>query len=106
LHHVRRPWARQTAVLLFCLALTAYFGRHAIDGRYGLRAQSKLLDRAAVLEFELDGLTAARAKLDRDIALLAPDPPDPGLVEEISRDVLGFAYPEDRILAAPIADAP
>ncbi len=38
-----------------------------------------------------------RAKLERDVALLKPELPDADLVEEIARDVLGFARPSDRV---------
>jgi cell division protein FtsB len=38
-----------------------------------------------------------RAKLERDVALLSPDKPDPDMVEEIAREVLGFAHPDDFI---------
>ncbi len=101
LHHVRQVWARQAFVPLLCLALSAYFAAYAVNGRHGLAARSKLEDRAAALAFERETLEAARARLARDVALLGPGAPDPDLVEEIARDVLGFAYPEDRILLEP-----
>jgi cell division protein FtsB len=41
-----------------------------------------------------------RAKLERDVALLKPDLPDADLVEEIARDVLGFARPTERIYSS------
>jgi cell division protein FtsB len=43
-----------------------------------------------------------RAKLERDVALLAPDLPNPDMVEEIARDVIGFVHPSDRILTRPL----
>jgi cell division protein FtsB len=99
-----RPW--QSPVLLLCLGVTAYFAYHAINGRHGLEARTKLIERSAILEFEIKSLEAVRAKLERDVALLAPDLPNPDLVEEIARDVLGFAYPSDRLVAVPHEDAP
>lgn len=56
------------------------------------------MERSQLLDFEISSLEAVRSKLKRDIALLTPDQPDPDLVEEIARDVLGFALPEDRIV--------
>jgi len=85
-------------VLLLCLGLTAYFAYHAIHGRHGLAARSELIERSALLEFEIKSLEAVRTKLERDVALLAPDRPDPDIVEEIARDVLGFVHPADRIV--------
>jgi cell division protein FtsB len=84
-------------VLLLCLGLTAYFAHHAIYGRHGLEARSKLIERSALLEFEIRSLEAVRANLQRDVALLSPDKPDADIVEEIAREVLGFVHPDDYV---------
>ena len=84
-------------MLLLCLGLTAYFAYHAFNGRHGLEARQDLIERSNLLEFEIRSLEAVRAKLERDVALLKPDLPDADLVEEIARDVLGFARPTERI---------
>ena len=85
--------------MLTCLGLTITFAYHAIHGRHGLETRSRLISRSEGLEFEIRGLEAVRARLKRDIALLAPKLPDSDLVEEIARDVLGFVDPKDRILS-------
>jgi cell division protein FtsB len=85
-------------VLLLCLGLTAYFVHHAINGRHGFEVRSRLIERSALLEFEINSLEAVRAKLERDVALLSPDQPDADLVEEIAREVLGFVRPADAIV--------
>lgn len=95
---VRRPRLSQAAVLLACLSITAYFAHHAIHGRHGLEARSRLIDRSTLLEFEIRSLEAVRSELARDVALLNQVPPHPDLVEEIARDVLGYAHPSDSIL--------
>jgi cell division protein FtsB len=95
--HDRRGRPRQALVLLLCLGLTAYFGYHAFNGRHGLEARQTLIERSSLLEFEIRSLEAVRAKLERDVASLKPDLPDADLVEEIARDVLGFARPSERI---------
>ena len=84
-------------MLLLCLGSTAYFAYHACYGPHGLGARRGLIDRSNLLEFEISSLEAVRAKLERDVALLTPDSPNPDLVEEIARDVLGFAHPSDRV---------
>jgi cell division protein FtsB len=89
---------RQATVLLLCLGLTTYFAFHTLKGRHGLEARDKLLERQSALEFEIQSLEAVRAKLERDVALLRPDLPDPDFVEEIAREVLGFANPRDQIV--------
>lgn len=88
-------------MLLLCLGFTAYFAYHAIYGRHGLEVRFQLTERSAVLEFEIKSLEAVRANLKRDVALLSPDKPDPDLVEEIARDVLGFVRPDDLVIARP-----
>jgi cell division protein FtsB len=89
---------RQALVLLLCLGLTAYFAYHTLNGRHGLEARDKLLERESALQFEMQSLEAVRAKLERDVALLRPDIPDPDIVEEIAREVLGFAHPRDVVV--------
>lgn len=85
-------------MLLLCLGLTAYFAFHTLKGRHGLEARDKLLERESALQFEIESLEAMRSKLSRDVALLRPDLPNPDMVEEIAREVLGFANPRDRVL--------
>lgn len=96
-----RPRLRlgQVLVLLACLTSTAYFVFHALHGRHGLEARNQLIERSNLLDFEIKSLEAVRSKLERDVALLAPELPNPDLVEEIARDVLGYVHPNDRIVA-------
>lgn len=81
--------------------MTAYFAYHAIHGRHGLNARAELLERTALLDFELKSLNTVRAKLEHDVALLTPEVPNADLVEEIARDVLGYVHPSDRIITLP-----
>ena len=97
-NHDRQSRPRQATVLLLCLGMTAYFAHHAISGRHGLEARSRLTERSDLLEFEIKSLEAVRAKLERDVALLAPERADGDIVEEIARDVLGFVHPDDRVV--------
>lgn len=85
-------------MLLTCLGLTAYFVHHAWSGRHGFEARAQLVERTSLIEFELRSLEAVRSRLQRDVALLGSEPPHPDLVEEIAREVLGFAHPDDHII--------
>ncbi|MGQ0672094.1 MAG: FtsB family cell division protein [Hyphomicrobium sp.] len=89
-------------VLLFCLGLTAHFAYHAIYGRHGLVARNALLERISLLEFETRSTEAVRAKLGRDVALLSPELPHPDVVEELAREMLGFAHPDERIVTLAV----
>lgn len=86
---------------LVCAGITAYFTHHAVHGGHGLVARAALNDRATLVEFELESLEAVRDGLARDVALLSPEAPDPDLVEEIARELLGFVHPDDRVLRDP-----
>lgn len=105
--HVRRNklkrrafghFVRQALVLLACLSATAYFAHHARYGRHGFEARAQLLERSALLDFEIKSLDTVRSKLERDVALLTPELANPDIVEEIAREVLGYVHPNDRIV--------
>jgi cell division protein FtsB len=93
-----RPHLGPALVLLACLSSTAYFIHHAVYGRHGLEARNQLVERSNLLEFEIKSLEAVRSKLEHDVALLAPELPNPDIVEELARDVLGYVHPADRIV--------
>ena len=94
----RRFWSRQLPVLLCCVSTTGYFAYHTLNGRHGFEARARLIERSNVLEFEIKSLEVVRAHLSRDIDLLSPELPEPDMVEEAARDVLGFSYPGEKIL--------
>ncbi len=85
-------------MLALSLSITTYFAYHSLNGRHGFEARTRLIDRSSVLEFEIKSLEAVRSHLARDVALLSADHPAPDLIEEIARDVLGFADPRDQIV--------
>jgi cell division protein FtsB len=93
----RRSKGRFLLVLLGCLSISAYFIHHTITGKHGLEARTRLIERSSNLEREIAGLEAVRAALERDVALLTPETPDPDIVEEYAIGVLGMARPEDII---------
>ena len=96
MHDRRKSQPRQFLVSLLCLCALAYFAHHAINGKRGLEARSRLIERSKVLEPQIARLEAARARLERDIRLL--NARDPDIIEELAIGVLGFARPGDRVL--------
>ena len=84
--------------MLTCLSFSAYFAYHSYYGRYGFEARSHLAAQQTLLEFEIKSLEATRSRLLRDIALLNANPPHPDIVEDVGRDELGFAHPDELIL--------
>lgn len=86
---------RSSPVALLALCLTTYFVYHAIEGRHGLAARSRLIERSIALEREIGALETVRSRLEREIRLL--DRPDTDYVDELARSMLGFAHPDDRL---------
>jgi len=103
MHDRRKARPRQFLVSLLCLCALAYFAHHAVKGKRGLEARSRLIERSRVLEPEIARLEAARMRLEQDVRLLNAH--DPDLVEELAIAVLGFARPGDRIIVPPAAPA-
>jgi cell division protein FtsB len=95
----RKGRPRQILVSLFCLFALGYFTYHAIVGKRGLEARSRLIERSRQLEPEIERLEALRTRLERDVRLL--DVRDPDIVEELAVEILGFARPGDRVVVAP-----
>jgi cell division protein FtsB len=95
----RKSRPRQILVSLFCVCGLCYFAYHAIVGKRGLEARSRLIERSRQLEPEIARLEAQRASLEREVRLL--DAADPDLVEELAIEVLGFARPGDRVVVFP-----
>jgi cell division protein FtsB len=84
--------------LLICACLIGYFGYHAIQGKHGLDARARLIERSKVLDHELAALQTVLARLEREVALLSETNPDPDYISERARELLGFARPDERIL--------
>ncbi len=85
-------------MLLICASLIGYFGYHAIQGKHGLEARSRLIERSAQLEQEIGALQTVLASLESEVALLSEARPNPDYVDELARDILGFARPDEQIL--------
>jgi cell division protein FtsB len=96
----RKSRPRQILVSLFCVCALGYFAYHAIVGKRGFEARSRLIERSGQLGPEIERLEAVRARLERDVALL--DAADPDIIEEVAVELLGFVRPGDRVLVLPL----
>ncbi len=95
----RKGRPRQILVSLFCVCALGYFAYHAIVGKRGFEARSRLIERSRQLGPEIERLEAVRARLEREVALL--DAADPDIIEELAIELLGFVRPGDRVLVLP-----
>ena len=94
----RRRAARTPVAAVACLLIAGYFAHHAVSGKHGLEARSKLQERAKRIGGEAKALQIQLQRLQRDVALLSADPPDTDLVRETAADIIGFV-PADGLLA-------
>jgi cell division protein FtsB len=96
---------RQILVSLLCACAFGYFALHAIKGKRGLEARSRLIERSRALEPQIARLEVVRTRLERDVRLLNAS--DPDLIEELALESLGFVRPGDRlvVLSEPLARA-
>ena len=92
----RKSRPRQILVSLCCLWALGYFAFHATNGKRGFEARTRLIERSRALEPEIGRLEAARARLERDVALL--DAGDRDIIEELAIERLGFARSGDRMV--------
>jgi cell division protein FtsB len=76
--------------MLCCLLIAGYFAQHAVSGKHGMEARSRLQERAKRISADVKKLEAELHQLQRDVALLSPDLPDADFVREIAADVLGY----------------
>ena len=104
MHDRRKAPRRQILVSLFCLCALSYFAYHAINGKRGLEARHRLVERSRILGPQIERLEAVRVRLQRDVRLL--DAGDPDLIEELAIETLGFARPDDRVVIFGEASAP
>ncbi len=89
-------WQSWLAVVGFGLAF--YFGYHAVNGNRGLLASQQMEDALLVSEKQLTALQRERAGLERKVKRLRPDSLDPDLIDELARDMLSMAEPDDVII--------
>jgi cell division protein FtsB len=92
----RKSRPRQILVSLFCLCALGYFAYHAIVGKRGLEARTRLIERSRQLGPEIARLEVMRTRLEQEVRLL--DAADPDIVEELAIELLGFVRPGDRVV--------
>jgi len=78
------------------LVILGYFGYHAMNGHYGIRAQVVMQKRLADLEQELAARTAVREKLEARVALVRDGTMEKDMVDEQIRRQLNMLR-EDEI---------
>jgi cell division protein FtsB len=93
-------WNRKfdLTVLLTCVALLGYLGWHGFHGPRSFSYRDALLLRVNELQANEDLLMAERDALDQKVALMRPESVDPDMLEELARESLNYAKPNELIL--------
>jgi cell division protein FtsB len=85
-------------VTLGCLVLLAYMAVHAFYGNRGYQHLTNLGVANVELQQELNTLSQRRADLETKVSLLRPERVDPDLLEELAREQMELARPNDLIV--------
>jgi cell division protein FtsB len=99
----REPESRRrqlSGVLFFLvsLALLLYLAFAALHSEYGLIRLVQIEEREVRLQDELAGLRAERAAIESKVAQLSGERPDPDLLDERARQVLGLGRPDELLI--------
>jgi len=96
-----RAFLNQLALFVGTAAAIGYFAFQAFNGDHGIEAQRQYDQQKQKLSDELASLQEQHAALDRRVNLLRSTTIDPDMLEEKSRELLGFVHPNDVIVFLP-----
>ena len=80
------------------LALLGFFAWHAWEGPRGFRFNEKLKSQSAQLTDDLAAFQKRRTTFERRVALLRPESVDPDMLDEMARQTLEVARPNELIV--------
>jgi cell division protein FtsB len=86
------------SVTAVCFALLGYFAWHANQGPRGYDYHTSLDQKVAVLQQEFDAAQQQRVRLEHKVGLMRPDSIDPDMLDELARQELEVAQPNELIL--------
>jgi len=90
--------SKRTFGPLLVMGLVSYFSYHMIQGNHGIRAWWKLDQQLAEAQHKLVSLTANQSTLENKVQLLNPSSLCPDMLEERSREVLGYVLPDELVI--------
>ena len=80
------------------LALLGFFAWHAWEGPRGFRFNDKLKSQSAQLTGDLTAIQNQRTGFEHRVALLRPESVDPDMLDEMARQTLNVARPNELIV--------
>ncbi len=90
--------ARAFMPFLVCLGLFCYFSVHFSSGDHGLEARDQLQLRVSRLQTDLAALQQKRKHYQQRLTLLEKPSTQSDLKDELARQRLQYAHPDDLIL--------
>ena len=93
----RSPLSRFIAPLA-TLMILGYFGFHAMNGQYGMRAQIVMSAQKETLEAKLAQRTAVRNRLEARVALLREGTMEKDMVDQYVRSQLNMVRADEIVL--------
>jgi cell division protein FtsB len=79
----------------------SYFGYHALYGGNGLYSKHIVEQQTRELQAKLDALTAQRAALQQQVALLSDGTVEKDMLDEQARRALNMAQPGELVILRP-----
>ena len=83
------------------LVILGYFGFHAFNGQYGIRANLAMQKRMVELQVELDGLSKRRETLEARVALLRDGSMEKDMVDQHVRSQLNMLREDEVVMFLP-----
>ena len=80
------------------LMILGYFGFHAFNGDYGIRAHLAITKRIEVLETQLKARTAIRERLEKRVAMLREGGMERDIVDEYARRQLNLVREDEVVI--------
>ena len=78
--------------------ILGYFGFHAFNGDYGIRAHLAITKRIEVLETQLKARTAIRERLEKRVAMLREGGMERDIVDEYARRQLNLVREDEVVI--------
>ena len=80
------------------LGLLGFFAWHGFEGPRGFQFRLKLENQSLQLSGDLAAIQKQRSDFERRVALLRPESVDPDMLDEMARQTLDVARPNELIL--------
>lgn len=94
----QRYVVRQNLVSVVGICLAVYFGYHLIGGERSYLRLISLNFQTSAAERELALKSAEREALEQRVVMMRPGSVNADLLEERARRVLGFHYPDEKVI--------